>query len=64
MSLCLKSCIERRLAFQKIMKMMLFKVTYQKKIDFSSRTDYVIDVLWGQPIKLIQVVSTSEPHEY
>ena len=25
---------------------------------------YVIDVLWGQPIKLIQVVSTSEFHEY
>ena len=23
-----------------------------------------IDVLWGQPIKLIQVVSTSEFHEY
>ena len=22
------------------------------------------DVLWGQPIKLIQVVSTSEFHEY
>ena len=25
---------------------------------------YIIDVLWGQPIKLIQVVSTSEFHEY
>ena len=25
---------------------------------------YLIDVLWGQPIKLIQVVSTSEFHEY
>ena len=25
---------------------------------------YVIDVLWCQPIKLIQVVSTSEFHEY
>ena len=25
---------------------------------------YVVDVLWGQPIKLIQVVSTSEFHEY
>ena len=24
----------------------------------------LIDVLWGQPIKLIQVVSTSEFHEY
>ena len=26
--------------------------------------DYILDVLWGQPIKLIQVVSTSEFHEY
>ena len=25
---------------------------------------YIVDVLWGQPIKLIQVVSTSEFHEY
>ena len=25
---------------------------------------YLLDVLWGQPIKLIQVVSTSEFHEY
>ena len=25
---------------------------------------YTLDVLWGQPIKLIQVVSTSEFHEY
>ena len=24
----------------------------------------ILDVLWGQPIKLIQVVSTSEFHEY
>ena len=25
---------------------------------------YIIDVLWGQPIRLIQVVSASEFHEY
>ena len=25
---------------------------------------YTLDILWGQPIKLIQVVSTSEFHEY
>ena len=25
---------------------------------------YLVDVLWCQPIKLIQVVSTSEFHEY
>ena len=28
------------------------------------KTEYVLDVLWGQPIKLIQVVSASEFHEY
>ena len=27
-------------------------------------TYYVLDVLWGQPIKLIEVVSTLELHEY
>ena len=26
--------------------------------------EYAVDILWGQPIKLIQVVSTSEFHEY
>ena len=31
---------------------------------FSWRQEYVLDVLWGQPIKLAQVVSTSEFHEY
>ena len=25
---------------------------------------YIVDALWGQPIKLIQVVPTSEFHEY
>ena len=30
----------------------------------SERIEYILDVLWGQPIKLIQVVSTSEFHEY
>ena len=29
-----------------------------------SYVQYVLDILWGQPIKLIQVVSTSEFHEY
>ena len=28
------------------------------------RHAYLVDVLWGQPIKLIQVFSTSEFHEY
>ena len=27
-------------------------------------TTYLLDILWGQPIKLIQAVSTSEFHEY
>ena len=31
---------------------------------YLARTTYLLDVLWGQPIKLIQVVSTSEFHEY
>ena len=31
------------------------------KVQLSER---VLDVLWGQPIKLIRVVSTSEIHEY
>ena len=30
----------------------------------SSRTTSTVDVLWGQPTKLIQVVPTSEFHEY
>ena len=30
----------------------------------NSTPRYVLDVLWGQSIKLIQVVSTSEFHEY
>ena len=25
---------------------------------------YIVDILWGQPIKLIHVVSTLEFHEY
>ena len=28
------------------------------------RTTYIVDVLWGQRIKLIQVASHSELHEY
>ena len=31
---------------------------------FHIRPIYLLDVLWGQPIKLIQVVSTSEFYEY
>ena len=27
------------------------------------KVPYLVDVLWGQPIKLIQVASTSELHE-
>ena len=32
--------------------------------ELSHGPTYLVDVLWGQPIKLIQVVSTSEFHEY
>ena len=31
---------------------------------FISNNRYLVDVLWGQPNKLIQVVFTSEFHEY
>ena len=42
------------------------KVHVLTKLRLVSTTSiaYVVDVLWGQPIKLIQVVSTSEFHEY
>ena len=33
-------------------------------IEAKSRDTYLIDVLWGQPIKLIQIVSTPEFHDY
>ena len=33
-------------------------------ISYPSLIACILDVLWGQPIKLIQVVSTSEFHEY
>ena len=36
-------------------------LTYVSDLQVST---YDIDVLWGQPIMLIQVVSTSEFHEY
>ena len=29
----------------------------------TTASNYILDVLWGQPMKLIQVVSTSELHE-
>ena len=34
------------------------------KKTYHYETPCILDVLWGQPIKLIQVVSTSEFHEY
>ena len=45
----------------------LFDKNHGKCLIFPSlrlSVTYVLDVLWGQPIKLIQVVSTSEFHEY
>ena len=42
--------------------------TAMKESNFCTSTSvtntYILDVLWGQPIKLAQVVSTSEFHEY
>ena len=35
-----------------------------QKVKVFMSASYILDVLWGQPIKLIQVVSTSEFHEY
>ena len=35
----------------------------QFQIGHSNLTLYIVDVLWGQPIKLAQVASTSELHE-
>jgi hypothetical protein len=37
---------------------------WQRKLNTLFNGYYVLDVLWCQPIKLIQVVSTSEFHEY
>ena len=45
----------------------LFDKNHGKCLIFPSlrlSVTYVLDVLWGQLIKLIQVVSTSEFHEY
>ena len=46
---------------------MVTKVPIKKictKCNTRGLASYVIDVLWCQPIKLIQVVCTSEFHEY
>ena len=46
------------------LKTMPFKLSNDIFITFEMpRSSYIIDVLWGQPIKLIQVASTSELHE-
>ena len=35
----------------------------QKRLNFSWLSTNVLEVLWGQPIKLVQVASSSELHE-
>ena len=40
------------------------ELVYERILQERTGFRYVIDVLWGQPIKLIQVVSTLEFHEY
>ena len=46
--------------FLGLINMYLLSVTW----NLSQVGHYLVDVLWCQPIKLIQVVSTSEFHEY
>jgi len=41
----------------------LFTPPSHRTTSYSSKPS-ILDVLWGQPIKQIQVVSTSEFHEY
>jgi hypothetical protein len=33
-------------------------------VQSSCMSPYMLDVLWGQPIKLIQAISTSQFHDY
>ena len=40
------------------------KVTHPGRYCMQQICRCIVDVLWGQPIKLIQVVSTSKFHEY
>ena len=71
----LKETTEKVLSANDIMAILLSKAQWTKienpilKFFFETKTcfmvnSYLLDVLWGQPIKLIQVVSTSEFHEY
>ena len=60
----------RKETFQNIMKFFFLKQTRYTKLGSlnkfcpKDRNTYVLDVLWGQRIKLIQVVSALEFHEY
>ena len=41
-----------------------WKLHDRQTTDALMQNQGTVDVLWGQPIKLIQVISTSEFHEY
>ena len=57
-----KSCQLRLLIFLNCLLLCIYLTTNSKEIRILVST-YLLDVLWGQPIKLIQVASTSELRE-
>ena len=42
----------------------VFQLELKVVVETLDKEGSELEVLWGQPIKLIQVVSTSEFHEY
>ena len=46
------------------LRMWITRILIRKLDDYWMNRHYVLDVLWCQPIKLIQIISTSEFHEY
>ena len=58
---------DRRKCFQFVISILTSQIYFTWSLfSFSLRfegTYYILDVLWGQPIKLIQVASDSELHE-
>ena len=59
-----------RICMYNVLHMHCFSMVYKSHMSLNSDLALkatgacILDVLWGQPIKLIQVVSTSEFHEY
>ena len=48
----------------KIAEFLIYEIGANIALGLKIVHKYLLDVLWFQPIKLIQVVSTSEFHEY